>query len=73
MTRPGRIEFFEGKSGKWYWRHVAANGKVVADGGQGYSDRSGVRRGARRRMPEGTPLVFAKGGSPRRKVTRARG
>lgn len=39
-----RFEVFKGKKWKWYWRLVAQNGRVIADGGQGYSTRQNARR-----------------------------
>lgn len=50
-----RIEYFQGKPpkasgkgtgllGQWYWRLVAGNGRVIADGAEGYSKRSNVIR-----------------------------
>lgn len=37
-----------GRDGNYYWRGVSANGKVVADGGEGYSTRQNARRAVRR-------------------------
>ena len=39
-----KFEIFEGRNKKWYWRLIAANGKIVADGGQGYSTSQNTRR-----------------------------
>lgn len=44
----GKVEIFQGQGGGWYWRARAANGKVVADGSEGYSNRSNARRAARK-------------------------
>lgn len=33
----GRFEIYRGKDQKWYWRYVAKNGKITADGSQGYT------------------------------------
>lgn len=30
------VEFYKDASGEWRWRRKAANGKLVADGGEGY-------------------------------------
>jgi uncharacterized protein YegP (UPF0339 family) len=30
--------------GLWYWRLRAANGKIIADGSQGYASKSNVQR-----------------------------
>lgn len=33
-----------GNDHKWYWRMVAKNGRVVADGSEGYSTKNGCLR-----------------------------
>ena len=33
------FEYFEGLDKKWYWRVVAENGKIVADGSEGYNQK----------------------------------
>lgn len=38
---------FEGRhTGQWYWRAVAANGRVVADGAEGYTRKRDASRAA---------------------------
>jgi uncharacterized protein YegP (UPF0339 family) len=33
------VEFYQDQAGEWRWRFIAAeNGKILADGGQGYAD-----------------------------------
>lgn len=39
-----RFEVFKSKNQKWHWRLVAQNGRIIADGGQGYSTRQNARR-----------------------------
>jgi uncharacterized protein YegP (UPF0339 family) len=41
-----KFEVYQGKGRKkrWYWRLVAANGEIIADGAQGYSTRQNCRR-----------------------------
>ena len=39
MTRPPRFIIYCDKSGRWRWRLVAGNGRIVADSGQGYQNR----------------------------------
>jgi uncharacterized protein YegP (UPF0339 family) len=39
-----RFEVYQGKGGRWYWRLVARNGKIIADGSQGYSESQNARR-----------------------------
>ncbi len=57
MSRMNRAEFFQGKSGLWYWRLVAPNGKVVSDGAEGYASRRNVQRAIRRVTLPGTKVV----------------
>lgn len=40
-------EFFKGKDGQWYWRLRGRNGRIRADGGEGYKTLLGARRGLR--------------------------
>lgn len=44
---PRRITVYKGeKDGQWYWRVTSlANGKVLADGGEGYRRRTDAVRG----------------------------
>lgn len=42
------IEFYKDVAGRWRWREKAANHRIVADSGQGYRTRWGVRRAIRR-------------------------
>jgi uncharacterized protein YegP (UPF0339 family) len=39
-----KVEFYEGTDGKWYWRIVASNGRVIADGSEGYHSESNAKR-----------------------------
>lgn len=52
-----RIEYFQGKAkaspkglqaGQWYWRLVAGNGRVIADGAEGYSRKANIIRAAKK-------------------------
>jgi uncharacterized protein YegP (UPF0339 family) len=38
-----KFEVYRGKNKKWYWR-LRSKGKIVADGGQGYSASQNARR-----------------------------
>ncbi len=42
-----RFEVYESKS-KWYWRFVARNGRVMADGGQGYHNKGNTQKAVKR-------------------------
>lgn len=49
VPKPGHyttttFEVYPGGDGQWYWRAVRANGRVVADGAEGYASKSGARR-----------------------------
>ena len=46
--RATRFELYRDKRGDWRWRVVAANGRVLADSGEGYSRRCDALRGAER-------------------------
>lgn len=37
-------EYFQGDDDDWYWHFEAANGKVVADGAEGYASKANVKR-----------------------------
>jgi hypothetical protein len=39
------FEVFEDGAGEWRWRLVATNGNIIADSGEGYSSKQGVKRG----------------------------
>ena len=38
------FEIYKDKARKWRWRLVANNGKIVADGGEGYYSKFNVKR-----------------------------
>lgn len=41
------FEIYRGKfqfDTQWYWRYRAKNGKIIADGAEGYSSKSGAAR-----------------------------
>ena len=43
-----RFEVYADQSAKWRWRLIAANGKIIADSGEGYaSEYNAVRAAAR--------------------------
>ena len=46
-TMPPHVYTVKPKRGanhKWYWHMVAENGRIVADGSQGYSTKNGCER-----------------------------
>ena len=42
------LSVFPDKRGEWRWHFVAANGKTIADSGEGYATRANAIRAARR-------------------------
>jgi uncharacterized protein YegP (UPF0339 family) len=51
----GKIEYWQGRDGRWYFHKRARNGKVV-DASQGYANAGNARRAARRLHPS-APLT----------------
>jgi uncharacterized protein YegP (UPF0339 family) len=45
-VKRARYVVFQDRSGDWRWRLVAANGRIVADSGEGYVSRSNAVRAA---------------------------
>jgi uncharacterized protein YegP (UPF0339 family) len=43
-----KFEIYEGRNKKWFWRLVAENSKIIADGSQGYSTSQNARRAVTR-------------------------
>lgn len=43
-----KIEVYPAADGQWRWRLRAANGKITADGAEGYANESSCKRAVRR-------------------------
>lgn len=43
-----KLKIYQDKAGEWRWRLVAANGRKVADSGEGYTRKADVIRAARK-------------------------
>ena len=43
-----RFEVFEARDKTWHWRLIAANGKIIADSGEGYASEYNAVRAAKR-------------------------
>ncbi|WP_458190980.1 HVO_2922 family protein [Haladaptatus sp. NG-WS-4] len=39
------FEVYRDNADEWRWRLVASNGNIIADCGEGYKSKQGVRRG----------------------------
>ena len=44
MKKRYTLLFYQGEDSQWYWRMLASNKKVVADGSEGYSSKSNLLR-----------------------------
>lgn len=42
------IEYFLGTGGQWFWRIVAGNGRIIADGSEAYQKKSNVIRACKK-------------------------
>lgn len=40
MTKKHGFDPYKDKKGEWRWRYRAVNGRIVAEGGEGYKKRS---------------------------------
>ena len=43
-----RFIVYKGKNGKYYWQAKSPNGRIIADGSQGYASRQGARGALRK-------------------------
>lgn len=69
--RQGKIEYFEGVNGRWFFHRRASNGAVVDPcGAPGYSSRAHARRAAKTAHP-GVELVHAPANRRHRGRTKA--
>jgi uncharacterized protein YegP (UPF0339 family) len=57
--RTNRLQVYEDKHGEWRWRLRAPNGRIIADSAEGYVNRSGALRAARKLI--GTPIALEAG------------
>lgn len=39
-----KVQIYEDLEGQWRWRAVAANGRIIADGAEGYDSAENVAR-----------------------------
>lgn len=45
MSSKPVFEVYRDNADEWRWRLVASNGNIIADSGEGYKSKQGVRRG----------------------------
>lgn len=48
MKKKYTLWYYEGQDNQWYWRLLASNKKVIADGSEGYSSKSNVLRAVKK-------------------------
>lgn len=48
MSGAMHYEVTKGKDGDWYWHAIARNGKIVADGAEGYTRAADCRKALNR-------------------------
>ena len=46
MGNKGTLEFYPDAKGKWRWRVISPNGKIIASSGQGFASKQGAQRNA---------------------------
>lgn len=57
MTPSGRLYVWQGRNGRWYWKHVARNGREDNGSEQGYASRAYARRKALAIYPDSHVLA----------------
>lgn len=45
MADSATFEVFLDNANEWRWRLIATNGNIIADSGEGYQSKQGVKRG----------------------------
>jgi uncharacterized protein YegP (UPF0339 family) len=63
-----KFHIYEDAAGAWRWRLKARNGRIVADGAQGYSSQWHAERAAASLI--GAPLVLVVGKDPAKVITK---
>jgi uncharacterized protein YegP (UPF0339 family) len=53
------VQVYKDHNGKWRWRKMAANGKIISSSGEDFSSRRSAKRAGKRANP-GIDLVVTK-------------
>jgi len=63
MSSTATFEVFRDNADEWRWRLVATNGNIIADSGEGYRSKQGVKRGIEsvKRSAAGAEIQFLEG------------
>lgn len=59
-----RFQVYQDKGGLWRWRLLAANGRVIADGGEGYGTRYGASRAVQTVRQTAVTAIYVKEDEP---------
>ena len=44
MSKQPKFHIYQDDEGDWRWRLKSANGRIIADGAEGYTSKAGARR-----------------------------
>lgn len=50
VSMQSRYEVYQDAAGEWRWKHVADNGRLIADSGEGYDSKFNAERAKDRAM-----------------------
>lgn len=48
MKRRYRLQYYQSDNSLWYWRILSSNGKIVADGSEGYANKANLLRAVKK-------------------------
>lgn len=48
MKRRYRLQYYQSDNSLWYWRLLSSNGKIVADGSEGYANTANLLRAVKK-------------------------
>lgn len=48
MKRRYRLQYYQSDNSLWYWRLLSSNGKIVADGSEGYANKANLLRAVKK-------------------------
>lgn len=49
---PDWMDLYRDAGGRWRWRRMSGNGRIVSDSGQGYVFKNSAKRAAKREAPD---------------------
>tara|TARA_R110000868_G_scaffold37331_1_gene132236 strand:+ start:9036 stop:9254 length:219 start_codon:yes stop_codon:yes gene_type:complete len=48
MKRKYKLQYYQSDDALWYWRLLSSNGKIVADGSEGYANKANLLRAVKK-------------------------